>query len=763
VQQFQCLKDFFVHTRGKSWKHCDNWFSPNCLHTWFGISVDNLGRIIQIKLPHNHLRGTLPNSLTRLVHLECLDLSYNILSGYIPKSFYKFTALSQMNLFGNEFDGVLSDDGDEGLSQEALVDPAQTQVQQAEVYYFNETVLLEETPSVGGGTAADDNLQHRILSYLQTQNYVDYSTWYPHTHLRENVSFKVSDEWKIILVPHILFSSPELLSLCANPIVLLNKIKQDLYRFVYNLCKHQNAFVLQCLQRLWHGIMVTARTVPTEEEELHLVANSVATIILNIFHCNFMDDKDTLFRLLLPHTQVIVNDVKHWTNVWGNRSFIESAFTLLETEFLGCCLHSGMKVVFGSAHISNLLDAVFWGHVTRSLRSRRIFGIRHEKSIWLHFFGRNPVCLPPIAAVMESKSQSVRWWGRMIEHAYSIFWNPRTCPAVMFFAEALSKLCLLVLCAYVVIIEYTVDTHIGGKSSAEHGVLLLWTCSLAYEFGVVHTQTSKFSRIISTTTSITEESAIGTPTTVQQQQQQQKQFYISEYLSVFWNCVDLLSYFLIFIWALLYRSPHSFTTARICLSLASVPLSVGMLEYLSANRSLGHLVIIVIAMMWDLINFLVIYIIFIIAFGICFNGLFVEEISLYSYSSGQSILTLFSASLNNFEFSDFDTPSPSKNVVGTISLLVFVTLTSIVLINLLIARMSSTHNKITEAAVQEWSYTRGLTIQQYMLLSEKNPLCMLPAPLNILTAFFYFPLLICGFSQYRITIICSTAANIVFG
>jgi hypothetical protein len=327
--------------------------------------------------------------------------------------------------------------------------------------------------------------------------------------------------------------------------------------------------------------------------------------------------------------------------------------------------------------------------ISTSCVYRRIFGLNNEKSFLVRVFGRNPICLPAIQAVYESKSQSVRWWGRMIEHAYSIFWNPRTCPAVMFFAEALTKIALVILTATVLIVEYNDETYVGGNSMAERGVLFMWACSIAYEVGVV--------------ISI-------------------KQSFV-EYVSTFWNSVHLVSYVLIFVWAVTFRSPHLFDCARICLSVASIPLSIGILEYLSAIRSLGHLVIIVVAMMLDVANFLVIYIVCIVAFSICFNGLF-SHMSLYQFSSGQTFLSMCSYSVHNFMFDQFSTPDKDRNSVGEIVLIVYVTLTSIVLINLLIARMASTHNKITEKAVQEWSFTR-VSYLAWTVLSSGSPRCLL--------------------------------------
>ena len=55
------------------------------------------------------------------------------------------------------------------------------------------------------------------------------------------------------------------------------------------------------------------------------------------------------------------------------------------------------------------------------------------------------------------------------------------------------------------------------------------------------------------------------------------------------------------------------------------------------------------------------------------------------------------------------------------------------LLNLLIARMSNTHQRINDAAMEEWSFFVAKTVQQQILLKERSPLCMLPSPLNLVT------------------------------
>lgn len=85
-----------------------------------------------------------------------------------------------------------------------------------------------------------------------------------------------------------------------------------------------------------------------------------------------------------------------------------------------------------------------------------------------------------------------------------------------------------------------------------------------------------------------------------------------------------------------------------------------------------------------------------------------------------------SATLGNFNIEDID---PYLELLTAVYMLS----SAILLINLLIARMSTTHQRINDKALQEWSYVYASTVQSFVLIREKSPLSMLPAPLNLIT------------------------------
>ena len=70
-------------TNGDNWTSNDNWLSDEPLGSWFGVTTDESGRVVELRLPDNGLRGQVPD-LSALNHLRELHLGLNQLSGSIP-------------------------------------------------------------------------------------------------------------------------------------------------------------------------------------------------------------------------------------------------------------------------------------------------------------------------------------------------------------------------------------------------------------------------------------------------------------------------------------------------------------------------------------------------------------------------------------------------------------------------------------------------------------------------------------------------------
>ena len=78
------LVTFYHATGGDNWTNNDNWLSDAPIGTWYGVTTDGIGRVVELGLAYNNLLGTIPPELSNLTALTNLYLSWNQLSGEIP-------------------------------------------------------------------------------------------------------------------------------------------------------------------------------------------------------------------------------------------------------------------------------------------------------------------------------------------------------------------------------------------------------------------------------------------------------------------------------------------------------------------------------------------------------------------------------------------------------------------------------------------------------------------------------------------------------
>ncbi len=107
------LKKIYRMTGGASWTNSTNWNIassqvPNAesLGQWYGVTVAE-GRVTQIELNNNNLRGLIPWAIGNLSNLKILDLSNNQIQGPILPEIGKLSELRELNLASNEFSGEI--------------------------------------------------------------------------------------------------------------------------------------------------------------------------------------------------------------------------------------------------------------------------------------------------------------------------------------------------------------------------------------------------------------------------------------------------------------------------------------------------------------------------------------------------------------------------------------------------------------------------------------------------------------------------------
>ena len=179
----RALEELYHKTDGANWANSRNWLSEAPLGDWHGVSTDADGRVAELRLDGNQLRGAIPPKLGQLSNLKVLTLGSNQLSGMIPPELGRLEDLTYLRLTsGNRFTGCVpsewqdiqdSDVGELGLpfcgAGEGLESAAPAVNLDAEAESTPEAV--EQTavsrtgvPTVGATQLADDGLEVTLVS-----------------------------------------------------------------------------------------------------------------------------------------------------------------------------------------------------------------------------------------------------------------------------------------------------------------------------------------------------------------------------------------------------------------------------------------------------------------------------------------------------------------------------------------------------------------------------------------------------------------------
>ena len=96
------LVDLYTNTKGANWNNNSGWLkSP--ISNWYGVQLDNSGRVSAINLTFNNLIGALPNTLGNMNNLQQLQLQSNHLLGIVPESLAGLKNLSTLDVSYNYY------------------------------------------------------------------------------------------------------------------------------------------------------------------------------------------------------------------------------------------------------------------------------------------------------------------------------------------------------------------------------------------------------------------------------------------------------------------------------------------------------------------------------------------------------------------------------------------------------------------------------------------------------------------------------------
>ena len=103
----EILEVLYCATGGDDWKNSDNWMSDKQLGQWRGVTTDDDGRVAELRLPTNNLKGTIPSRLGSLSNLTALSFATNQLSGQIPAELGSLANLKFLYLAYNQLSGSI--------------------------------------------------------------------------------------------------------------------------------------------------------------------------------------------------------------------------------------------------------------------------------------------------------------------------------------------------------------------------------------------------------------------------------------------------------------------------------------------------------------------------------------------------------------------------------------------------------------------------------------------------------------------------------
>ena len=103
----EALIAFYNATSGANWTEHTNWLTNAPVGHWQGVTTDSQGRVTELNLTSNQLKGEIPPELANLTNLKVLALGGNELTGPIPTWLGGLTNLEELYLWENELTGTI--------------------------------------------------------------------------------------------------------------------------------------------------------------------------------------------------------------------------------------------------------------------------------------------------------------------------------------------------------------------------------------------------------------------------------------------------------------------------------------------------------------------------------------------------------------------------------------------------------------------------------------------------------------------------------
>ena len=511
---------------------------------------------------------------------------------------------------------------------------------------------------------------------------------------------KSSPQGKATVVPWIEMDVPKMIrgSTCGGPSVFLTSIlyrSDGLYAGVFLRPVSQDVNLFHDLCMLSAAMARSRYTQPLDANDLNAKIDEVDEMLLSIMDTQAFAVDQTLALAL---TKQIYPEATGARGEFDYKYF-SPAFA---TGPLALYLENDLSKMLTSYQITRVIDELFW----TCLRSA-------GPTVGEHEYGKRSHLL-----------------------------RARYVPALMFIGEGVSKLILLIL------VFFNIQAHKANQANptstnaaTDTGLSLISTmlsdqvleqtlqvwiiASLLYEFGAMEEKSWSVSPSIA----------------VDPHELKARRRYdtLNHFFCDVWHKCDFATLFSLVIWLLLKYTNNTpkgniFGYSLLCLSV--IPICIGLLRYPGTFfRPFGQLLYTIFLITEKLFYFLFIYGSTFLGFGIAFSGLFYET-GLF-LNPFIVFRTLFNAMNYTYDLNGFDQADQQSTSLGVWLLFVFILWTVVVLMNILVAYVVSIYPYVNDMASRAWLLVKAKQLQQYLLVHEKSPLCMLPAPLNLITSAFY--------------------------
>ncbi|GMH84644.1 hypothetical protein TL16_g09982 [Triparma laevis f. inornata] len=207
---------------------------------------------------------------------------------------------------------------------------------------------------------------------------------------------------------------------------------------------------------------------------------------------------------------------------------------------------------------------------------------------------------------------------------------------------------------------------------------------------------------------------------------------MEQYLEFFWNYADVLLFVLLLAFIVMrnYEPWSSPIIVRNVLGLSAIPLYIRLLELLVLSRRFGPLMLIIQHVVSEVFYFLFLALLMIVAFAQCMTMIFNDpgrELEIFK-DFGHSCGTLFIAMLGILDEGEVQNMREKYVWMGPSTIILYLLITSVILLNLLIAILSNIYKKIDEKSNEEWMFLWGSTVMKL----QKEVATTLPPPLNVI-------------------------------